>query len=99
MQTEGRVRAPRVAGGGYRGENCRMHPVSRRWLLVLLPLAAACGRGSAPAVATESAADTMLLPAPAESSLGNDPVSRSIKRGLALVSATRDSLPSHVGAD
>lgn len=76
-----------------------MHPASRRWLLALLALAAACGRGSTPAVATESAADTLLLPAPAESSLGNDPVSRSFKRGLALVTATRDSLPSNVGAD
>lgn len=76
-----------------------MHPVSRRWLLVLLPIAAACGRGSAPAVATESAADTLLLPAPPESSLGDDPVSLSVRRGLALVTATRDSLPRHVGAD
>lgn len=76
-----------------------MHPASGRWLLALLPIAAACGRGSAPAAATASAADTLHLPAPAESSLGDDPVSRSIKRGLALVTATRDSLPLHVGAD
>ena len=76
-----------------------MHPALHRWLLALLPFAAACSRGSAPADATASAADTLLLPAPAESSLGNDPVSRSIKRGLALVTATRDSLPLHVGAD
>lgn len=76
-----------------------MHPASGRWLLALLPIAAACGRGSAPAAATASAADTLLVPAPAESSLGDDPVSRSIKRGLALVTATRDSLPLHVGAD
>jgi len=76
-----------------------MHPASRRWLLALLPIAAACGGGSTPAVATERAADTLFLPAPAESSLGNDPVSRSVKRGLALVTATRDSLPSNVGAD
>jgi thiosulfate dehydrogenase len=71
----------------------------RRWLIALLPIAAACDRGSAPASNTAIAADTLLLPAPAESALGDDPVSRSIKRGLALVSATRDSLPLHVGAD
>ncbi len=76
-----------------------MLPVSRRWLFALLPIAVACGRGAAPAANTTNAADTLLLPAPAESSLGNDPVSRSIRRGLALVSATRDSLPTHVGAD
>lgn len=76
-----------------------MHPASRRWLLALLPIAAACGRGSAPAEATAgAAADTLHLPAPAESSLGHDPVSRSIRRGLALVTATRDSLPLHVGS-
>ena len=76
-----------------------MHFVSCRWILALLPIAVACGRGAAPAAKTAGAADTLLLPAPAESSLGDDPVSRSIRRGLALVSATRDSLPLHVGAD
>lgn len=76
-----------------------MHFAPRRWLLALVPLAVACGRGAAPSATTASAADTLLLPAPAESSLGDDAVSRSIRRGLALVSATRDSLPSHVGAD
>jgi len=76
-----------------------MRPASRRWLFALLPMAVACGRGTTPAALSASAADTVLLPAPAESSLGTDPVSRSVKRGLALVSATRDSLPRHVGAD
>jgi thiosulfate dehydrogenase len=76
-----------------------MHSASRRWLLTLVLLAVACGRGAAPALDTASAVDTLLLPAPAESSLGDDPVSRSVRRGLALVSATRDSLPSHVGAE
>ena len=76
-----------------------MHYAMRRWLLALLPIAAACGRGSAPAAVASSAADTLLLRAPADSTLGDDPVSHSISRGLALVTATRDSLPSHVGAD
>lgn len=76
-----------------------MHPASCRWLLALLPIAAACGRSPVPAASTPSAADTLLLLAPSVSSLGNDPVSRSVKRGLALVMATRDSLPLHVGAD
>lgn len=76
-----------------------MHSASRRCVLALLPIAVACGGGAAPAATTASAADTLLLPAPAESSLGDDPVSQSVRRGLALVSATRDSLPLHVGAD
>lgn len=76
-----------------------MHYALRRWFLALLPLAVACGGGEAPARKTAEAADTLFLPAPAESSLGDDAVSRSIRRGLALVSATRDSLPLHVGAD
>lgn len=54
-----------------------MHSASRRWALALLPIAVACGRGAAPAAKTANAADTLLLPAPAESSLRDDPVSRS----------------------
>ncbi|MBI2407469.1 MAG: c-type cytochrome [Gemmatimonadetes bacterium] len=63
---------------------------------MLLAAAAACGGGKVPAAAV--ARDTLLLPAPSESSLGDDPLSQSVRRGLALVSATRDSLPTHVGA-
>lgn len=67
-----------------------------------LALAAACGGvdKSEPAAATNTAvaADT-LLPAPAESLLTQDSASRSIQRGMALLLATRDSLPLHVGND
>lgn len=61
-------------------------------------LTAACGGGEPVPVAQRAAlADTVLL-APAESTLKHDPMSRSIRRGLALVTATRDSLPMNVGS-
>jgi len=68
-------------------------------LAFTLAVAAACGGGgesSTPASATAAASDT-LLPAPAESLLTQDSASQSIRRGLALLTATRDSLPAHVG--
>lgn len=79
--------------------------VRHRWrarrglsLVCLLALAAACGRSDKgePAAATAAVPDT-LLAAPAESLLTQDSASRSIQRGMALLLATRDSLPSHVG--
>jgi thiosulfate dehydrogenase len=36
---------------------------------------------------------------PAESTLKDDPFSRSVRRGRALIAATRDSLPGNVGND
>ncbi len=75
-----------------------MHLALRRWIIVLPLVAAACGRSASDAVSTTSATDTLLLPAPAESALRDDAMSRSIRRGLALVTNTRDSLPTHVGA-
>jgi thiosulfate dehydrogenase len=39
------------------------------------------------------------LPTPPESTLKDDPLSRSVRRGRALLAATRDSLPRHVGND
>lgn len=39
------------------------------------------------------------LPVPAESTLKDDPFSRSVRRGRALIAATRDSLPGNVGND
>ncbi len=67
-------------------------------LAFALVVAAACGGGdkSAPAAETAVVPDT-LLPAPAESLLTQDSASRSIKRGMALLLFTRDSLPAHVG--
>lgn len=55
-----------------------------------------CGGGrGAPATV---AVDTLRLPAPALATLGDDPLGRSARRGLAILTATRDSLPGHVGA-
>ena len=62
-------------------------------------LATACERVDiAPVARGIRAADTLLLPAPADTSLRDDPMSRSIRRGLALATATRDSLPGYVGS-
>lgn len=72
---------------------------TRQAVLVMLALVAACGGGTpAPAVVATATVDTVLL-APAESSLVQDSASQSIRRGLALMKATRDSLPRNVGND
>lgn len=66
-------------------------------LVFSLALAAGCGGGSGePAAETAVVPDT-LLPAPAESLLAQDSASRSIRRGMALLLSTLDSLPRHVG--
>lgn len=62
----------------------------------LLVLAAACAGDKAVPAATSVVVDT-TLPAPAESTLVQDAASQSIRRGLALLTATEDSLPTHVG--
>jgi thiosulfate dehydrogenase len=64
---------------------------------LLMVIVAACGRAPGASAGARVAADTLRLSAPADSTLHDDPMSRSIKRGLALVTATRDSLPSNVG--
>lgn len=74
----------------------RRNPGRRAVGAFVLTLAAACGRGDAPATQTAVVPDT-LLPVPAESLLATDPNAASIRRGLALVMATRDSLPKNVG--
>jgi thiosulfate dehydrogenase len=78
-------------------ENSRMLPASLRLVVGLVLAGAACG-GDAGRDTAATPADTLRVPAPAEASLGDDPLSRSVRRGLALVSDTRDSLPAHVGA-
>ncbi len=62
--------------------------------------AVACGGSGekTPAAATTAAVDT-VMPVPAESLLTQDAASQSIRRGMALVIAMRDSLPKHVGND
>ncbi|MBI2407470.1 MAG: c-type cytochrome [Gemmatimonadetes bacterium] len=70
-----------------------------RWgVSAMIALAAACGgSGSEQAATTTVAVRDTVLPAPAESLLTQDSASQSIRRGMALMLATRDSLPSHVG--
>jgi len=76
-----------------------MPTVAIRRAAALLLLAAACRRETVVPPAAQTMADTLLLPAPDDSSLRDDPLSRSIRRGLALVTATRDSLPANVGSE
>lgn len=66
-------------------------------LCALLLAVTACHPSDSSRARIAAAADTLLLPAPADTSLRDDPMSRSIRRGLALATATRDSLPDHVG--
>jgi thiosulfate dehydrogenase len=66
-------------------------------MATVVVLTTACGRVSRVPADAKVAGDTMHLAAPADSSLRDDPMSRSIRRGLALLTATRDSLPSNVG--
>ncbi|MCX5761998.1 MAG: c-type cytochrome [Gemmatimonadetes bacterium] len=75
-----------------------MRPILDRRVVVLVVLAACSGGSAVPAASRVVTPDTVLL-APAESTLKQDPLSRSIRRGLALASATRDSLPANVGND
>ena len=67
-----------------------------RAVVPMLLFAVSCGGEVQATRAREAAADSLLLPAPADSSLHDDPLSRSIRRGRALVVATRDSLPASV---
>lgn len=69
-------------------------PRARLVVLVIAVLSAACGRVSAPPAKPAATPPA----APEVATLGTDPLARSVRRGLALVSATRDSLPAHVGS-
>lgn len=71
---------------------------SRCALGLLALVVTACQRVPAVPATGEAPADTLLLAAPAETALRDDPMSRSIRRGLALLTHTRDSLPAHVGS-
>lgn len=66
----------------------------------ILAAAAGCGpqpRQSSPPPATQAGAGTPVFQVPDDSLIPNDAVGESIRRGRALVTATRDSLPSHIG--
>ncbi|HEY3935688.1 MAG TPA: c-type cytochrome [Gemmatimonadales bacterium] len=64
------------------------------WIFLVV-LAAACRTTRHPASVT-STSDTTLR-APDGSLPGDDPLGRSIRRGRAIMAATRDSIPAHVG--
>jgi thiosulfate dehydrogenase len=61
-------------------------------LLVTAALALGCGRPEA-----VPAASATTLRGPADSLIPDGPLGNAIRRGRALVTATRDSLPNHVG--
>ncbi len=75
----------------------------RRWRpLLLLAVTAACSTAacvdgrSAPAASTGAAIE--LLRTPGDSTLRDDPVSRAVRRGRAILRDTPDSLPHNVGS-
>src|SRR5216110_1267145 len=61
--------------------------------LALATLALACGRPTPPTATLTATA----LRGPADSLIPSGPLGASVRRGRALLTATRDSLPGHVG--
>jgi len=71
------------------------HPRVR---LMMIALAMACGRGDAPAAAPASVTPPPhSQPAP-DTAIPAGPMGGAVRRGRALLAATHDSLPSHVGS-
>jgi thiosulfate dehydrogenase len=68
-----------------------------RPILLALVVVTACHRGNDPALPTSVASDTSIR-APDGSGVPAGELGRSILRGHALLAATHDSLPTHVGA-
>jgi thiosulfate dehydrogenase len=68
-----------------------------RYLIVLVVAAAACDRAVPGAPGTGVASDSSIL-APDGSTVPDGELGRSIRRGHAILAATPDSLPIHVGA-
>jgi thiosulfate dehydrogenase len=70
--------------------------ITRPALIAVVAFAAACG-GAKPVPAARIVANQVVhMTAPADSTLRNDPFSQSVRRGRALLQATRDSLPRNV---
>src|SRR6476646_8541926 len=67
--------------------------------LMMIALARACGRGDAPAAAGPASVTPppRAQPAP-DTSIPAGAIGIAVRRGRALLAATRDSLPSHVGS-
>ena len=70
--------------------------MSLRHLLLLTVVFAACDRAPRGSLPSSRATDTTLR-APDGSTIPADELGRSILRGHAILTATRDSLPAHVG--
>jgi thiosulfate dehydrogenase len=70
--------------------------MSVRYVVLVLAVVAACVRDPRNAPATATTADTALR-APDGSPVPGEALGRSILRGRAILAATRDSLPAHVG--
>lgn len=70
---------------------------ARIGVVAAIVIVAACGGAGEKAATPVAAAPDTILPVPAESLLTQDSTSRSILRGMALLVATKDSLPRHVG--
>jgi thiosulfate dehydrogenase len=87
-------RAHHVAAARGAGEITRMR-LSVLGSVLVVSGVTACERGP-DAPNASSRADTLHLAAPSLATLADDPVGRSVRRGLALVTNTRDSLPGHV---
>ncbi len=72
--------------------------VARVWTL-MIALAMACGRGDAPAAAGRGATTpppkTIAVP---DTTPPSDAMGVAVRRGRAILAATRDSLPAHVGS-
>jgi thiosulfate dehydrogenase len=72
------------------------HPRVR---LMMIALAMACGRGDAPAAAgPASVTPPPRARAAPDTSFPTGTIGDAVRRGRALLAATRDSLPSHVGS-
>ena len=70
-----------------------------RMRLVMIALAMACGRGDAPAAAGPvAAAPPALAHSTQDTVIPAGPMGDAVRRGRALLAATRDSLPLHVGS-
>ena len=75
-----------------------LRPIRRSEFALVLTAAwgSACGGGKPAPGAKVPANQVVHMSVPAESTLRNDPFSQSVRRGRALLTATRDSLPRNV---
>ena len=86
---------------GLAHRNSRVAPCARTWLAACV-LAIACSRSDAPAArgdtVTPSSPSHIATEVRADTAIPAGPIGDAVRRGHALLAATRDSLPSHVGS-